>query len=399
MWYNDAYDRARRRVLIFREDCMMKSVLKKLTAVLFAAALSVPAAALESGVSAVADSGSLVLSLSPEDLRAAGFEAGDIVTVKIGERSERIPLCASPAEVLIGKPLLCESGGKLLLSCSYGHYAGERGLARWDGRAWQPVGGDLSSLRVTLSMAQKGGNLDTRERLKLRATNNRADYSSDAVFANFREVRGGRLGRSALYRSSIPSSSVRPRAPYADRLAREAGIKTVLNLANSPERLKKNMETPRCRSSYYRSLCDAGAVIARSLPAVPGNPKFRAGLAEELRFLAAHGGPYLVHCAEGKDRAGFVCFLLAALMGASPTELERDYGESFVNYYRLSRGEERYSVYVNDGLAYFYRTLGGRGDFAESKNLPDLARAYLKSIGLTAGEISAIEARLARDYL
>ncbi len=377
----------------------MKSALKRLLAgILLAAAIFVlPALATESGVSSITTGGALVLSLSSRDMREAGFELGDIVKVSVGDVTEDVPYCKSYGEVLIGRPLMYQSGGTVYLSCSYGHYALERGLAEWNGTSWQLRDGkDLSSLRVTLEMAQKGGYLDTRISLKLNdATNTRSDYGSDEIFANFREVRGGRLGFGTLYRSSIPSSSTRPRAPYADALAREAGIKTVLNLANSPERLKKNMDAPECKNFYYRSLYESGSVIARSLPVTVNESAFRKGLADELRFAIAHDGPYLVHCAEGKDRTGFVCFLLAALMDASPKELERDYGESFINYYHVSRDDPRYWLHVNDGLAYFYRSIGGRGAFAESGNLSALAREWLRGIGLTDDEISILEESLA----
>ncbi len=381
----------------------MKSALKKLVAAIFAAStlFLIPAFALESGVSSITTAGALVLSLSSRDLREAGFELGDIVKVSVGDVTEDIPYCKSYGEVLIGKPLIYQSGGTVYLSCSYGQYAGERGLADFNGSVWQLRDGKpLDSLRVTLEMAQKGGYLDMRAGLRLYATDSRKDYDSDVIFANFREVKGGRLGSGALYRSSIPSSSTRPRAPFADALMREAGIKTVLNLANSPERLKKNMASPECKNFYYRSLYESGAVIARSLPAVVGDKAFRDGLAEELRFAIAHDGPYLVHCAEGKDRTGFVCFLLGALMDATPEELERDYGESFLNYYHLSRDEERYSIFVNDGLAYFYRSIGGSEVFAEteSENFSALARGWLSGIGLTDDEISVLEEGLALDY-
>ncbi len=381
----------------------MKSAFKRLIAAVFIAAtvFTLPALATESGVSSITTAGALVLSLSSREMREAGFELGDIVKVSVGDVTEDVPFCKSYGEVLIGKPLLYQSGGIVYLSCSYGRYAEERGLADWDGSRWHLRDGKpIDSLRVTLEMAQKGGYLDMRASLRLYATDTREDYDSDAIFANFREVKGGRLGFGALYRSSIPSSSTRPRAPYADALMREAGVKTVLNLANSPERLKKNLDSPACKNFYYRELYDAGSVISRSLPAVVGDETFRDGLAEELRFAIGRDGPYLVHCAEGKDRTGFVCFLLGALMDATPEELERDYGESFLNYYHLNRGEECYSIYVNDGLAYFYRTIGGSEVFAEAEteNFSALARGWLSGIGLTDDEISALEDCLAIDY-
>jgi protein tyrosine/serine phosphatase len=234
------------------------------------------------------------------------------------------------------------------------------------------------------------------ENMRLYADDVRANYGSDEIFANFREVRAGSIGRGTLYRSSIPCSLTRARAPYADALARQAGIKTVLNLANAPERLAKVMNSKECPSPYYRSLYRSGTVIARRLPAMLSKPEFRSGLAEELRFLGAHDGPYLVHCAEGKDRTGFVCFLLGALMGASPKELERDYGITYLNYYHLRLGEPRYTFYVGEGLSAFYYVLGGSA--ADGEKLPALAEKYLLGIGLTEDEIAAVKKKLSQSW-
>ena len=285
--------------------------------------------------------------------------------------------------------LLCAAALMLAVSESFFAAGCAPAAPKDDGR--NPHDRLLESLRVMPTPFEKRDDAETHERL--RATDVRGDYDSDAVFANFREVRGGRLKRRSLYRSSIPSSTERPRAPYADRLAREAGIRTVLNLANSPERLKKNMESPACRSPYYRMLWRGGGVIARALPAAPEHAAFRAGLAEELRFMTKRPAPYLIHCAEGKDRAGFVSFLLAALLDASLDELKNDYGQSFVNYYHLKRGEPRYVMHVDDGIESFCRTVA----WAPQEPLRRAAERYLRGIGLTAVEIETLKRRLAQD--
>lgn len=232
-------------------------------------------------------------------------------------------------------------------------------------------------------------------RMRLLVTDRRKDYSSDAVFANFRVVRGGRLGANALYRSSIPSSNTRPRAPYADKLAAEAGIKTILNLANSPQTLAESMRAPNCRSPYYRSVWRSGGVVSEALPAVFERQSFRAGLARQLRFLVSRPGPYLVHCAEGKDRSGFVCFLLAALAGATRDELQSDYGESYVNYYHLVPGDETYTHYVPAAIRYFLRVIGAPKDSAAPRAE---AERYVLSLGLTADELTALKACLERTW-
>lgn len=62
---------------------------------------------------------------------------------------------------------------------------------------------------------------------------------------------------------------------------------------------------------------------------------FRRKLTEGFRFLARHDEPYLIHCTEGKDRAGFAAAMLECLIGADLSEVIADYMQSFVNYYHI----------------------------------------------------------------
>ncbi len=385
----------------------MKKTLALFFAFLCALALSLPAAAAEGGakkpasftahVTGVNDHGSLFLDLTADEMRARSDIAfDDLVTVSLNGRSWKgVPVVRRYTDVAAGFTMLIERRGRLLLAVSYGSFAQEAGLYHEDDAVWKLNDEvDLASRPVEVRLEQKGAYAATRQ-LRLTATDKREDYASDEIFANFRVVRGGRLGANALYRSSIPSSIVRPRAPYADRLAAKAGVKTFLNLANPPATLKENMQSAKCQSPYYRSVWKAGGVITQALPAVFDRPSFRNGLARQLRFMLGRPGPYLEHCAEGKDRAGFVAFLLAALMDASRPELERDYGESFVNYYHLTVGEKRYAHYVSSGVRYFCRCLGAKEDEAR---LQPYAEKYIRSLGLSEDEVERLKERLGTTW-
>ena len=355
------------------------------------------AAAFTTHILGVNEHGSLFLELSAEEMqKRAGIVPDDFVSVTLNDRSwTEVPVVRRYTDVAAGFPMLIERRGRLLLAVSYGAFAQNAGVYHEDDGAWKLNDGiDLPALPVRVTLEKKGAYTPTRQ-LRLIATDKREDYAGDAVFANFRVVKGGRLGANALYRSSIPSSLTRPRAPYADALAAEAGVKTFLNLANPPATLQTNMTSPKCRSPYYRSVWKAGGVITQALPAVFDRPSFKAGLARQLRFLISRPGPYLVHCAEGKDRAGFVAFLLAALMDASRSELERDYGESFVNYYHLTAGERRYTHHVGAGIRYFMRVIGAPED---SERAAGAAESYLRGIGLISEEIARLKECLGRSW-
>ena len=56
---------------------------------------------------------------------------------------------------------------------------------------------------------------------------------------------------------------------------------------------------------------------------------FAKGIVSGLTFLSEQEPPYLVHCTEGKDRAGFTTMVLEALMDASKEEIIADYMTSY----------------------------------------------------------------------
>ena len=88
---------------------------------------------------------------------------------------------------------------------------------------------------VEISMAKKAGMLAYQELCALKYSNDRADYSDDVTFANFRAVTIGNIGAGKLYRSASPINNAHGRASYANTLIAEAGVATVLNLADSEE--------------------------------------------------------------------------------------------------------------------------------------------------------------------
>lgn len=93
---------------------------------------------------------------------------------------------------------------------------------------------------LEFTMAEKAGYLEEYEIRNIDSlrTNERDDYASDEVFANFRPVVMGDIPAGILYRSSSPVNPELGRNSYADKLAEAAGIKTVLNLADSLEVLE-----------------------------------------------------------------------------------------------------------------------------------------------------------------
>ena len=153
-------------------------------------------------------------------------------------------------------------------------------------------------------------------------------------------------------------------------------------------------------SPYYQSLYEAGKVKALNLGVDFTAADFKSGLAEGLRFFAENEGPYLVHCTEGKDRAGFVSALLECLMGATYDEVVADYMTTYVNYYHLEEGGEQYEAVKNSNIVSILTNITGAAEGTDLTTV-DLAAAaedYMLDAGLTADEVTALKANLAKDY-
>ena len=218
------------------------------------------------------------------------------------------------------------------------------------------------------------------------------------MFANFRNVAVGDLGENAFFRSSSPVNNELGRASYADDLAEAGGIQAVMNLADSNELIEGYIAAEGFDSPYYQSLYEAGKALNLGVDFTAAD--FKSGLAEGLRFFAENEGPYLVHCTEGKDRAGFVSALLECLMGATYDEVVADYMTTYVNYYHLEEGSEQYEAVKNSNIVSILTNITGAAEGTDLTTV-DLAAAaedYMLDAGLTADEVTALKANLAKDY-
>ena len=172
----------------------------------------------------------------------------------------------------------------------------------------------------------------------------------------------------------------------ADAAAAAVGVKTFINLADNEETMKAYEDFA---DSYY-----AGQnVICLNLGVDFSADEFKAGLADGLRFIAANKPPFLVHCTEGKDRAGFTSAVLEALMGATPEEITADYMTTYYNYYGVQPGTEQYDVIAASNIQKSLATAFHISSIFEG-DLQAAAVAYMAEIGLSSEEYSAVFAKL-----
>ena len=322
------------------------------------------------------------------------------------EKTWQIPFCTNYSDVESGSYVACDKDEGLILAINMGDFATDGGIAEKitaedKSFTWVfPDGRNLEDFVFSISMGEKGGYHDQYLIHQLVRTNDRADYDSDQIFANLRNIAAGDLGENALFRSSNPINNELKRAAYADDFVESNGIRTVMNLANSDADIAGYIAQEDFDSPYYASLYQAGQVKALNLSLDFAAEDFQDGLAEGLRFFTANEGPYLVHCDEGKDRAGFVSALLACYMGASYDQVVEDYMESYINYYHLEKNSEQYIAVKNSNIDSTLRMITGSSNHTDlaGADLVAAARRYMENIGLSEAECDALRANLAKDY-
>ncbi|SCG81871.1 protein tyrosine/serine phosphatase [Proteiniborus sp. DW1] len=334
--------------------------------------------------------GNLTMDIEPKLLYDAGYELGDILKVTVGENILEIPFCTSYSDVDTGSLVVRDDqkNNLLVVAINMGNFATTYNVNVGD--------------KVTFSLLEKQGYISEYLLRQLTRTNLRSDYATDSIYANFRSITTTGIKPAVLYRSSSPINNEIARAAYANGLAEAVGIKTVLNLADSKEEINSYVSADDFNSEYYKSLYDAGNVITLNMGVAVAEEDFGNKLAEGLRFLIKNDGPYLIHCNEGKDRAGFVSALLEALMGASIDEIVNDYMITYENYYKLEKDSEQYKAVAESNIIASMTTVVAQLEKGADISKVDFVKAaenYLKRIGLTEKEIAAIKEKLSVDSI
>ena len=378
----------------------MKRLLSLLLSLMLTFACLPALAEEEITVSDIQKYGNLVLSLKGTELLNRGFAYGDVITVTLPGAQYDMPVGSNYSDVDQGS-MICRVVVKpdtgedtVILAINMGDLATAAGLAAKEkteadpGYIWHLNAGVPSPIPVTITMKEQGGYYEEYVMHQMVRSEAREDYPhlSDEAFANFREVATTGMAEGRLYRSSSPVNPEISRNLPADRAAQAAGVKTFINLADNEEVMRAY---PGFTDSYYSTQ----TILPLNLGVDFTAADFRAGLAAGVRFIAAHEGPYLVHCNEGKDRAGFVSAILECLMGASAEEVTADYMVTFYNYYNVEPGTAQYDVIAASNIRKSLATAFGIADIDQA-DLTAEAEQYLLEIGVSAEDIAAVRAHL-----
>ncbi len=325
-------------------------------------------------ITSISKYGNCMTNLDFETLAKEGVEYGDVFTVTIGSITFEAPVVSAYSDVDLGKPLIKATENGIELAINMGSLANQAGIKE---------GAEFS-----FELTGKGQYADEYMIRHLVRSEDRTDYATDEIFANFREVNTTGISANKLYRSCSPILPETTRSPYAYSLMEQAGIEAVINLSNSKE------EVEEYAASYplYEQLYNEGKVIALNMGVDYNDPEFTAKLKEGLLFLAEQETPILIHCNEGKDRAGFTVALIEALAGASTDEIIEDYVKSFENYYNIEKGSEQYEKIASIIVDFFTTINGGKSVGQKPLNA---TVSYLKNtVGLSTNDLTTIRLML-----
>ena len=343
--------------------------------------------------------GGVYIKIAIDDFNALGFSFGDSIdlTFNNGKKLEDIPYY-NGYYVDAGEPLLIGYPGYeyIKATINYGQDLWDefslKAPANVEGLWKKAVLEEHNTATITLH--EKGKYLPIQEASDIHYFDERERYDSDAMFANFRSMNLGKLKKDILYRSASPCDNQYNRAPYVDALIREAGVKTILDLADNEVKIEKYIARDDFASPYFLSLYDSDQVIPIALNMNYLSDDFGMKIVQGFNLMAEKEGPYLIHCTEGKDRTGFVAMLIEALAKASYEEIEADYMKTYANYYRIdkSNDKEKYQIILErnlDGMIAFMVNDAGI-DF-KNCDLSIYAENYLQRCGMSEEQIQALK--------
>ncbi|MBQ7992484.1 MAG: tyrosine-protein phosphatase [Solobacterium sp.] len=248
---------------------------------------------------------------------------------------------------------------------------------------------------ASVSPEEKGKYLSVMEERNLNPLNDRDAFESDEIFASFRPLKGGSLKENLLFRSSSPIDNTWQRAKYADELCETYGIRCIVNLADSEEKLQELLETSD--SPCYKKLYEEGKVLFPEISIGFETPEIQTKIARSLNEMIRYEGPYLLHCSMGKDRSGFVSLLPEMLAGAAYQEMLENYMRTYESICRITEKSdpEKYKTIEDNNFIQLIRCIVNDESIdLKNADLVPYARAYLLSGGMSAFDLSLPESAI-----
>ena len=210
-----------------------------------------------------------MLDFTKADMDKTGFTLGDVISITIDDKTFVMPYYDG----------YYTPSGELLL-VAYPSYPSICFTVCNTGLPKELMG--LEGHSVTVKMKEKGGCLDVQTAMSLTYTNSRDKYPtlSNAEFANARAVSTSNIASGVLYRCSTPFTDEICRDNYVSEYLESQKVKTVLNLADTEEKMLSYDMPP-----FSRTLWEGGNVILCPLKADPTADDFNNRLIAALKEL------------------------------------------------------------------------------------------------------------------
>ena len=330
--------------------------------------------------------GGVYIDYTIDDFNALGFEYGDSVDVVFsnGYEAKDLPYY-NGYYTQTGEPLLIAYPGYDYIKAAVNNGDDLYVLAGLKE-------GDTAEIAVT----ERGKYKAIQNARDIHYEDVREKFGSDGIFANFRAVSVTGMKENTVYRSASPCDNQHNRATYTDALMTAAGVNSILDLADTEEKIAGYMAKEDFACPGFAALYEGGHVLPLGLNMNFGSDTFRGKIVQGLVWMSEQEGPYLVHCTEGKDRTGFVCMLLEALAGAPYEEIVRDYMITYDNYYKITKEKDaaRYDVIVENVLDPMIRVVTDGAD-PKTAGLAACAKTWLLQAGMTEEQVDMLLERIA----
>ena len=254
--------------------------------------------------------GGIYLDITIDDFNAHGFAYGDSVSVTFsnGYTLTDLPYY-NGYYTKTGEPLVV----------AYPGYPHVKVCINNGDDLWE-IADIEETATATVSLHARSTYRAIQDARDIHYTDERSDYDSDEIFANFRTVSAGAMKENVVFRAASPCDNQHNRATYVDALIKKARVRCIINLADNEEKINGYLAQETFACAYFRSLYAQGQVLPLAMNMNFTSAEFRRKAAKGLTAMAENDGPFLIHCTEGKDRTGFMCMLVEALCGASYQE-------------------------------------------------------------------------------
>lgn len=327
------------------------------------------------------DNGNADIDITNTDLLQLGFNYGDSVNIELdnGYTLQDIPFL-SGMYVEYGMPMVYGKASKDKVSF----------IQKYKSFVENSEAKVNMSYTITLFQANKYSYIEEVGGLII--TNNYEDYNDEIKFSNFREVTVGDIKQGRLYRSASPIDNSTNRSGFVTNLALKHNIKTILNIIDKEDAYNELLLEI---DDNTKTLIDNVNVILAPISNDYQAEKNIKNIVNGLNQLINNEYPYLIHCLEGKDRAGYELAIIEALCNASYEQIVDDYMTTYYNFYNITKDSdlEKYNYIKQTNIDAMLKFITGSDDL----NNVDYKKAttkFLTNYGMSEDNINQLISKL-----